>query len=75
MPSGVYTRNIPKYIIEAFRTYEGKFYWRLKGKNKKILCHSETYTSKDMCMKTAKLISNDLQCKLEYLDVSKDYEL
>lgn len=45
-----------KYIIELFEadTKKKSFFWRVKAKNGQIICHSETYTTKNMAMKTAK---------------------
>lgn len=63
-----------KYKIEAFRNLNGQFYWHIKSKNRKILAHSEIYTRKEMCLKTANQLAKSLNCKVTFKDLSEDYE-
>lgn len=62
------------YLIQSFKTIDGDFYWRLKGKNKQILATSEMYTKKEMCFKTAKKLAKALGCELIFEDLNKDFE-
>jgi uncharacterized protein YegP (UPF0339 family) len=41
-------------MIEILKTNKGQFYYRVKAKNGKILCHSETYTRKQNVLKAIK---------------------
>ena len=77
MPKGIYkrTKNRPKYLIQLFICITKGFYWRLKGANSKILAHSENYTRKEMCKRTAKMLAKDLHCEMQEIDLKNDYEL
>lgn len=63
-----------KYKIEAFKTVDGGFYWRLKGKNSRILATSEIYKSKDMCLKTVNKLGKALKCEVTFKDMREDFE-
>ena len=43
--------------IEVLKNKRSKWYWRLVAANGKVLAHSETYSSKQMALKTAKKIA------------------
>ena len=45
----------------------GKWFWILKAGNGKTLSHSEAYTSKNKCYKTAKIIGEKLKSKIVFL--------
>ena len=54
------------YIIEVLKGKKGKWYWRLKYSNGRILAHSETYSSRHQAKKTAlNLSTNIFSCRLE----------
>lgn len=37
-------------MFEIHKTTNGGYFWRLKGANGEILCHSETYSSKQAAL-------------------------
>jgi len=39
-------------LIQAKKNKRGKWYWRILAKNNRILAHSESYSTKDACIKT-----------------------
>lgn len=39
--------------IQVLKNKAGKWFWRIKARNGKILAHSETYSSKQAALKTA----------------------
>lgn len=45
---------------------KGKFYWKMIGRNGKILAHSEQYNTKQSIMKTANLIQRTFGEKAKY---------
>jgi len=42
--------------IEILKNKNGKWFWRIKADNGKILAHSEAYASKRNCQKTAEMV-------------------
>ena len=42
--------------LEVLKGKSGKWYWRIKADNGRILCHSETYSDKCQAMKTLKAV-------------------
>jgi len=40
------------------------YWWRIKAGNNKVLAHSETYTRKQNCLKTARPVAKRLGCPL-----------
>jgi len=68
-------KNKRKYHIKVIRSYVGNFSFDLIGSAKgRVIAESKMYTSKDMCMKIAKRLKQDLNCTLEFIDMEKDYE-
>lgn len=52
-------------VIEITKNQNGCWFWRLVADNLQILAHSETYSSKAMCLKTVKSISKQLGISYE----------
>ena len=51
-----------KIMVEVLRNKRGKWYWRLKSNaNGRILAHSEDYSRKQSCEKTAWGVAYDLK--------------
>ena len=46
-------------IIQMLKNKQGKWLFHIKAENGKILCHSESYSSKAKCMYTIKLFLNN----------------
>ena len=67
--------NSRKYLIQAFKTIEGHYYWNLKGPNNKILASSPMITTKENCLNTANMVAHDILCQVKYIDQKDDYEL
>lgn len=44
------------------------YWWRIKAGNNKVLAHSETYTRKQNCLKTARPVAGRLGCRLVISD-------
>ena len=44
--------------LEVLKGRSGKWYWRIKSPNGRILCHSELYSSKQKAVQTARLVLN-----------------
>ena len=57
-----YTYPLNPYNIEVIRS-KGKWYWRLKSHNGRILAHSEKYSSRGSALLTAKRLAEHLKCK------------
>jgi len=52
------------YIVEVLKGKAGKWYWRLKYANGRILAHSEMYSAKYQARKTAHNLAINLpRCK------------
>lgn len=43
----------------------GAWYWTLKGRNGETLAHSEAYSSRAKCLKTAREVFIQLNCVLD----------
>ena len=53
------------YIVEVLKGKKGKWYWRLKYINGRILAHSEIYSSRYQAQKTARNLASNLNgCQL-----------
>lgn len=52
--------------VEILKGLKGKWYWRIKGRNGKILAASETYSTKAMAVKTFLKVREELSCGLGY---------
>ena len=51
-----------KIIVEVLKNKRGKWYWRLKSNaNGRILAHSEDYSRRQSCDKTALGVANELK--------------
>lgn len=48
------------YHIQVIKK-SGRWYWRLKSRNGRILAHSEMYSSRGMARKTARELRNNLR--------------
>jgi len=48
--------------LEILMGKSRKYYWRVRAKNGKIVCHSETYSSKAKALQTAKSILKERFC-------------
>lgn len=47
--------------LEIRKGKSGKWYWRIKATNGRIVCHSETYSSKSKAIQTAKqIVKNEI---------------
>jgi len=44
-----------KFFVDILKQ-KGKWHWRLKKRNGRILCHSEKYNTRQACYKTACLM-------------------
>ena len=63
------------YIVEVLKGKKGKWYWRLKYSNGRILAHSEIYSAKYQAVKTARNLAINLKnCKLIILNKSFSIE-
>jgi len=53
--------------VEVYEGHMG-WWWRIVAGNNKVLAHSETYTRKQNCLKTARPVAKRLGCPLVIRD-------
>ncbi len=58
-----------RYFINVKKNTLGAYYWVLRSSNGRTLAHSEDYSNKTMCIRTASKLQGDLdsgyaRCKL-----------
>lgn len=53
------------YRIQLFRNVKRKWQWRLRSRFGKVLAHSESYSSKASCRKTARFLAHNLGTTVE----------
>ena len=51
--------------IELTQNINKAWYWKLKASNGECLATSESYSSKGMCKKTAKMVAKTLDIEIE----------
>ncbi len=52
-------------IIELTQNVNNAWFWLLKGANGECLATSESYSSKGMCKKTAKMVAKALNVEMK----------
>jgi len=62
-----------RYIIDVLQNKKGKWFWRIKAKNSKILAHSEAYSRKKECMKMALRVYFDLTFSVMKAEETQSY--
>lgn len=65
------------YRIRVIRSVMGNFFWQLFPAPKKEAIAESTrmFTRKENCLKITKKLARSLgKCKIEFLDLQKDYE-
>lgn len=60
-----YTMLDKSIFIEVLQSENLQFYFRIKSRNGKILCASETYKKKFGVMNTANMLASKLNCKIK----------
>ncbi len=48
-----------RMIIECLKNKKGQWFWRMKARNGKILAHSESYSRRGKCWKSAMAVLHE----------------
>lgn len=57
-----------RFVIDKAK--DGQYYWRFRARNGEIICHSETYTTKQSCQNSIQVMQREVP-QAEVLDVTK----